>query len=85
MYNLCANVQIIAGPLFKLSSQFNRCGLISVDPGCELLQDLALPYPSCCPRMRCNLPLDYDIMNDKSDNMQSEEMEGASNEIEKSR
>ena len=34
-------------------SGFLRCGLVGSGPNCELIEDLTLPYPACCPTIRC--------------------------------
>ena len=31
-----------------------RCGLVGSGPDCELIEDLTLPYPACCPKIRCS-------------------------------
>ena len=35
-------------------SGFLRCGLVGSGPNCELIEDLTLPYPACCPTIRCS-------------------------------
>lgn len=31
----------------------SRCGPVAAGPGCKPVQDLSLPYPSCCPIISC--------------------------------
>ncbi len=33
------------------------CGKVGVAPGCRLVEDLTLDYPSCCPRQVCDQAL----------------------------
>ena len=59
---------------------YDRCGLVSADPGCDIVQDSSLPYPSCCPTIRCDAPVlqydsvDYDAMFLPSNNINSNDI-----------
>ena len=49
---LCA--EIIFDLVLVFSFGFLRCGLVGAGPDCELIEDLTLPYPACCPTIRCS-------------------------------
>lgn len=37
----------------NLYVEYASCGIVVGGPGCETVQDLSLPYPSCCPTLSC--------------------------------
>lgn len=40
--------------LLIISTKF-RCGKIATDPPCHIVDgDLTLPYPECCPQVKCD-------------------------------
>jgi len=47
----------------KFLIAYQTCGLVSVDPGCELIEDLTVPYPACCPQIRCDSRLREHVIN----------------------
>jgi len=64
----------------KLLVAYQTCGLVSADPGCEIVQDSSQPYPSCCPIVRCDAPVlqydsvDYDSMFLPSNDINSDDI-----------
>jgi hypothetical protein len=38
----------------KFLIAYQTCGLVGAGPDCELIEDLTLPYPACCPTIRCS-------------------------------
>ena len=49
-----------------------RCGLVSAEPGCKIVSDSSLPYPSCCPTIYCESPiLNYDYVDYEPFDLQS--------------
>ena len=53
---------------------------MSADPGCEIVADSSLPYPSCCPSIRCDVPVlhydsnDYDTIDHDSNEINSDNL-----------
>nr|XP_027223835.1 uncharacterized protein LOC113816013 [Penaeus vannamei]AEB54794.1 single VWC domain protein 4 [Penaeus vannamei]WKV34895.1 Vago transcript isoform 4 [Penaeus monodon] len=37
----------------QLYVEYATCGPVAAGPGCKPVQDLSLPYPSCCPIISC--------------------------------
>ncbi|KAG7160811.1 putative Single domain von Willebrand factor type C-containing protein 4 [Homarus americanus] len=37
----------------ELYVEYATCGAVGGEPGCKTVQDLSLPYPSCCPAVSC--------------------------------
>merc|ERR1711963_1012976 len=59
---------------------YQTCGLVSAEPGCKIVSDSSLPYPSCCPTIRCDSPIlnydsvDYEPFDLHSTNIASDEL-----------
>jgi len=85
---LCAEATCYrSGSENKFLVAYQTCGLVSADPGCDIVEDLSLPYPSCCPTIRCDTPaLDYESINFDFIDLLSKKMDPESfNEIEEER
>jgi len=69
---------------------YQTCGSIMADPDCELVEDLTLPYPSCCPSIYCSTvgepPLDYEVsIESDTQPYNSEEVETLTGNVDESR